>query len=116
MTIPSLFESGIATLLYLFLFFIVGMGLWQFVQPYFKSQVSERKLKSLIPLGAAATVLGVIGIIQGYINTMEIIEAAGDISPAIVAQGFKNSFSYGVLGLLSLAASFAFKYLNAPKQ
>ncbi len=40
MTIPSLFESGIATLLYLFLFFIVGMGLWQFVQPYFKSQSS----------------------------------------------------------------------------
>jgi hypothetical protein len=47
---------------------------------------------------------------------METIEAAGDISPAIVAQGFQNSFSYGVLGLLSLAASFVFKYLNAPRQ
>ncbi len=115
MAIPSIFESGIATILYLFLFFIVGMGLWQFIQRYFKSQASERRLKSLIPLGAASTVLGVIGIIQGYINTMETIEAVGDISPAIVAQGFKNSLAYGVLGLLSLAASFVFKYLNALK-
>ena len=115
MTIPSIFQSGIATILYLFLFFIVGMGLWQFIQIYFISHASERRLKSLIPLGSAATVLGVIGIIQGYINTMETIEAVGDISPAIVAQGFKNSFSYGVLGLLSLAASFIFRYLNALK-
>lgn len=57
-------------------------------------------LRSLIPLGLAAAAFGFIGLIMEYRDAFELIEAAGDISPSIVAGAFKAGLSYPILACL----------------
>ncbi|MEM7110281.1 MAG: hypothetical protein AAF519_18790 [Bacteroidota bacterium] len=66
----------------------------------------------MVPLGWSAAVFGLIGSVRKYVITFDAIEQAGDISPSIVAAGFGSGGSYFVLGLLSLAIAFFFKFLN----
>jgi hypothetical protein len=67
-----------------------------------------------VPLGAAATVFGFIGMFNQYIDVFKAIELAGDISPSIIASGYGSGGSYPILGLLSLAVSYVFRYINDP--
>ena len=107
--LPPLLPIGMSSILYLFLIYILAMGFWQL----FSIRVGKTiHVKSLVPLGAAAVVVSVIAFVQHYRRVFEAIEQAGDISPSIVAAGFKGAFSYPILGLLCLAIAYVFKYAN----
>jgi hypothetical protein len=113
MRFPPIFESNIALLLYACLAYIVGMGLWQFIKSrYILAEGDSMQLRSLIPLGIAGVALGFVGLFLQYSEAFEVIEAAGDISPSIVAGAMKSAFSYPALGFLSLAISCIFRYIN----
>ena len=113
MRFPPIFQSNISLLLNSFLAFIVVMGLWQFIKSrYLLKNGESMELRSLIPLGLAAAAFGFIGLIMEYRDAFELIEAAGDISPSIVAGAFKAGLSYPILGLLTLAISCVFRYIN----
>ena len=45
-------------------------------------------------------------------DAFEAIEAAGDISPSIVAGALKAVWAYPILGMLTLAISCVFRYVN----
>lgn len=111
--LPSLFDFGFASILYLFLAYILGMGLWQFRQIRLLNENEESvHARSLVPLGWAAVAMGFVALIQRYREAFDLIEAAGDISPSIVASAMSAALSYPTLGLLCLAISFLFKYFN----
>jgi hypothetical protein len=108
--LPPLLPLGFGSMLYLFLTYIICMGCWQF---YLIRSGKEFRIKSLVPLGAAAVVVSFIAFVQHYRMVFKSIEQQGDISPAIVAAGFKEAFDYPTLGLLCLAIAFIFKYVNS---
>ena len=112
MLIPQPFESYLATTLYLLFIFIIYKGVFQYT---LLQKSKTNSIKSLVPLGTIGLILGIIGYIRGYMITFEAIEAAGDISPEIVASSFGHSGTYPILGLLLLATSFLFKYMNQPR-
>jgi hypothetical protein len=112
MLIPHPFDSYLSSSIYLLLVFIIYKGVIQYLK---LRKDSELKIRSLIPLGAIGLILGIIGHVRLYIKTFEAIEVAGDISPQIVASALGKGGSYPILGLLVLAVTFLFKYLNQAK-
>jgi hypothetical protein len=113
MQFPPLYESNASLILYAFLSYIIVMGLWQFVKSrYLLKEGESMQMRSLIPLGVAAVAFGFIGLFFQYTDAFEAIEAAGDISPSIVAAALKSAWSYPALGFLSLATSCVFRYVN----
>jgi hypothetical protein len=113
MMLPYPFVNGIALILYGLLLFVIGSGLWQFVKSrYLLKEGDTFRFRSLVPLGAVATVIGFIGLLNQYRIVFKDIEAAGYISQAIVAAGLHSAFGFPILGLLTLAISFVFKYVN----
>lgn len=113
MHFPAIYESNVALLIYAFLIYIIAMGLWQFVKSrYLLKHGESMQLRSLIPLGGAAAAFGFVGLFIQYSDAFEAIEAAGDISPSIVAGALKEAVSYPILGLLALAVSCVFRYVN----
>lgn len=111
MRFPHPAESGIAFILYAFLIFIAGMGVWQFVRTRYLADTS--KPRSLVPLGAAAAAFGLIGLYGQWSEAFEAIEMAEDISPAIVAGALRNGVSYPTFGFLIFAISLVFRFVNS---
>lgn len=109
MKIPSFFDSIFSIVLFGLLLLIVILGIVQFVR--IKTGKVD-KVRSLVPVGALAITIGILGYINGMIDAFNAIEAAGDISPQIVAASFSNVGEYLVLGLISLAFSFVFRFVN----
>lgn len=109
MYIPFFFDSWASATLYFFLAGVIAVGIWQFIQ--IKSGKVE-KVRSLVPLGAVAVCIGFIGNFIKITGAFEAIEAAGDISPQIVAGAIKQGPPYVVLGFVILAVAFVFKYVN----
>ncbi|MEQ8245136.1 hypothetical protein [Fulvivirga sp.] len=109
MLIPSPLDSFLSVALYVLLVFIIYKGVAQYI---LKSKEGVEEARSLVPLGAIGLIFGIIGYIRGYMMAFEAIEAAGDISPSIVAASFGQSGSYPILGLICLAVSYLFKYIN----
>ena len=70
------------------------------------------RFRSAVPLGWAAAAVGIAGLFQQYLTGFEMIEAAGDISPSIVASALRSGFAYPVLGFLCLAIGYVFKFVN----
>src|SRR4051812_11704803 len=95
MLFPASYESGFAIILYMFLLFIVAVGLWQFVKSrYLLKEGESMRMRSLIPLGGAAAAFGIVGLLKHYADAFEAIEIAGDISPSIVAGALRSAMSY----------------------
>lgn len=111
MNFPHPLDSGMSMLLYLFLLYIIAMGAWQFIRVRIRRDATA-KPRSLVPLGAAALVVGLMGLFQSHQNAFDAIESAGDISPSIVAGAMRGGYSYPILGLFCLAVSFLFRYTN----
>ena len=113
MHIPPIFDSWLSVLLYFLFLFIIGKGIQQFVKIRFGDfDPQHDKIRSTVPLGAAAVAFGFLGHFRGASQALDAIEAAGDISPSLLANALGHSGSYPVLGLLCLGLSFVFKYLN----
>jgi len=113
MPLPPLLQSNVSLLLYALLTYIILMGLWQFIRSrYLLKEGESMRLRSLIPLGLAGAAFGFIGLFMEYSDAFEAIEAAGDISPSIVAGALKAVWAYPILGMLTLAISCVFRYVN----
>lgn len=113
MNLPSITDSGVAVILYTFLLVITGFGLYQFAKSrYLLKEGESMKFRSMVPLGWASLAFGFIGLFNQYKMAFQLIEAAGDISPAIVASAMRTAFNYPILGFLCLAVSYVFRFVN----
>ena len=107
--LPPIDELGYPTLMYLLIGYILLMGLLQLHEVKVEGKESK---KSYVPLGGMALVLGIIAFIQKIRMAFDAIEAAGDISPQIVAANISGAYAYPTLGLIGLALAYLFKYLK----
>lgn len=113
MRFPSIYDSGIAFILYAFLIFIIGTGAWQFAKSrYFLKEGETFRFRSLIPLGGAAVAFGFMGLYKQWTDAFDAIVLANDISPSIIAGAMGDGVSYPALGFLILAISCVFRYVN----
>lgn len=114
MELPHPFYSGFATALYLLLMYILVVG---FLQHYRMEWLRHPVLRrSLIPVGVIALATGFWGLIRNTQETFDAIEAAGDISPSLVAAGISSGYPLLHLGLLCLILSLVFYYFNHKKE
>lgn len=60
----------------------------------------ERGLHAILFWGVFSAVLGVYGQLSGIYNALQIIIRAPDISPPIIAEGFAESFTTTLYGLV----------------
>lgn len=70
-----------------------------------KKQDNSKTIKIINALGVFAIAWGFTGQIIGLISAFEVIEMAGDISPAMLAGGLKISFYAPVFGLITFMVS-----------
>ena len=113
MHLPLVYESGIASMLYLLLLLIVIMGTWRFIKSrYLLREGETAQFRSVVPLGWTAVALGFVGLLKQYSEAFQAIEAANDISPSIVAQAMGPAFTYPSLGFLCLAISYVLQFVN----
>ena len=63
---------------------------------------------------ALAPMLGFLGTVIGMIDAFDAIEAAGDISPAVVAKGIKVALLTTVAGLIvAIILQIAFNFITS---
>lgn len=114
MYLPYPLYSSFTIILYVLLLYILIVGFLQYIQLKKAGEITHSLLKkSLVPLGALATVVGFMGLYDSKTLAFDAIAAAGDISPALVANGLAEGYPIITLGLLCLAISFLFKYFNS---
>jgi len=77
---------------------------------------SEMKAKPLsetiLFLGSLAFLWGVLGQVTGMLQALGVIHEVGDISPALIAGGFKISLLAPVYGFVLLIVSYLVWYVN----
>lgn len=74
---------------------------------YFKSNSNNKKLRELtLFLGSLAFFWGIFGQIIGLLGAMSAIEAVGEISPSLLAGGFKVSMYTTTYGFALFIVSF----------
>ena len=74
---------------------------------YFKSNTNNKKLRELtLFLGSLAFFWGIFGQIIGLLGAMSAIEAVGEISPSLLAGGFKVSMYTTTYGFALFIVSF----------
>ena len=111
--LPGVTDSTLSILLYVLLAYSVAMGFWSLFLKYRYTRRGESiKVKSLIPVGCVATIFGILGYFMKVNNTFSEIERSSDISPSLVAGQLGNIYAYPALGLIVLAITLAFKYVN----
>ncbi len=104
------FHSPIAAFQYALIILIVILGIRQ----YDISRKGGKINKSfVVPLGAICLIIGFLGLILQVKQAFEAIEVAGDISPQIVASGIKAGYDYPIMGLVGIAISYAFRFINS---
>ncbi|MDH5381531.1 MAG: hypothetical protein OEW75_11795 [Cyclobacteriaceae bacterium] len=111
--IPNPLQSNIAISQYLIIAGILFYGIKQYI--LFKKGHETNK-SYVIPLGALCLIFGFIGLFITMKEAFNSIEAAGDISPQIVAHSISAAYDYPILGLIGLALSYAFKFINSEIQ
>lgn len=76
--------------------------------------LSSNKLKTIPVAGSTAFMLGILAQVIGLYQAMGAIQAAGDVSPALIAGGFQVSLIAPIYGLiifvLSLIAYLAISF------
>ena len=103
------YEMGISVILYSFLGYITIMGGIQWYQYKFGELT---KVKSYVPLGAVALIVGVIGNVVRVRQAFDAIAAAGDVSPELVASEITRGYDFLIIGLVTLAVAFLYKYIT----
>ena len=107
---PNPLHSYIALAQYILVIGIFIIGIYQRVQ--LKNGISINK-SYVIPLGATCLIFGFIGLLVSIKEAFRTIEAAGDISPQIVANSFSEAYDYPILGLFGLAFAYLFRFINS---
>lgn len=70
-------------------------------------RVPTRRLRNMMIAGGTAFAAGILGQVIGLYQAMSVIERAGDISPAILAGGFKVSVIAPIYGLIIFLLTLA---------
>ena len=110
MPLPNPFQSYLALSQYLLILVIAIIGSVQYIKAKKGTKVNAAYV---LPLGAICLIVGFLGMFKTYRAAFEMIEVVGDISPQIIANSFKVAFDYPILGILGLALSYAFKFINS---
>ncbi|MDZ7773124.1 MAG: MotA/TolQ/ExbB proton channel family protein [Balneolaceae bacterium] len=105
----ELFQMGGYFMYLVTLFGIISLlFLVQSVRPLFRGErASPRLLRNMMIAGGTAFASGLLAQVAGLYQAMSAIEAAGDISPALLAGGFKVSMIAPIYGLLIFLGTLA---------
>lgn len=114
MALPHPFSSVFAAVLYLILFYILIIGFLQYYKP--ERLTLPIFKKSLVPVGIIGLAVGFWSLVYTIQQAFDAIEAAGDISPSMVAGGIASGYAYIYLGILCLIVSLVFYYFNHKKR
>lgn len=114
MALPHPFSSVLAAILYLILFYILIIGFLQYYKPERLTLAIFKK--SLVPVGIIGLAVGFWSLVYTIQQTFDAIQAAGDISPSMVAGGITSGYPYLYLGILCLIVSLVFYYFNHKKR
>lgn len=71
-----------------------------------KTADSKRTREMILFLGSLAFLWGILGQVTGMIQALTCVEAAGDISPSLIAAGFRISLLAPVYGFVLFLFSF----------
>jgi biopolymer transport protein ExbB/TolQ len=79
--------------------------------PLFKGEIdslesASRKISYIKSVGLFALVVGILGQMVGLFSAFQAIEMAGDVSPSLMAGGFKVSMITTLYGFLIYVISF----------
>ncbi len=111
-TLPPFTDSAMSVFMYLSTAYILVCAITAL---YFRIKLSAAPgwaVRPVVWLGAANAALGLFGFFLNYTQAMQAIQAAGDISPSILAGAYVLSGSYPVLGFLSLSIAFLFQFFS----
>ncbi|MEL6561839.1 MAG: hypothetical protein AAFQ94_26875 [Bacteroidota bacterium] len=109
MELPSPFTLSFSSISWLILLYVLYLGSYQFYQIKIKKAPYR---KNIVPLGYLALIFTIIDYILGMKTAFETIAEAGDISPALVAGSMSYSMNSLFLGLITLAITYLFQYIN----
>jgi hypothetical protein len=119
MLYQNLVEGGLLFMLPIYILWVVviALNLALIYRLAVKKTGDSKRIKELILfLGSLAFLWGILGQVTGMIQALACVEAVGDISPALIAGGFKVSLLapvYGfVLFIFSFVSWFAFRRLD----
>ena len=105
----SLFYSMIEGVSYEFLFFMTAclflMLLVAFISFFLDKKVVWLGVGFVLLLGLLSFLIGVLFTVIGMMGAFDAIEAAGDISPSLVAGGVKMAIKSTVIGFCVLIVS-----------
>lgn len=83
-------------------------------------RVSARRLRNMMIAGGTAFASGLLAQVVGLYQAMSVIEVAGEVSPVILAGGFKVSMIAPIYGLLifllTLAAYLLVQFFQPARQ
>lgn len=83
----------------------IGLAVKALMETIKETSYPDRLVKSVPLAGSAAFALGLLAQAVGLYQAMGAIEAAGDISPAMLAGGFKVSLIAPIYGLILFVVS-----------
>lgn len=117
MIIKHLFEGGplfmsLIYIMYILVIFFVIKSLINYRSSKLTEQFLLRQNSWILFLGSFAFLTGIFAQMVGFYEAMHVIQQAGDISPALIAGGFKVSLLAPLYGfqLLLLAGLYWFLY------
>ena len=77
--------------------------------------VSAKKYKDKVkPIGILAFAIGLLSGLIRLLSIFDLVEAAGDISPSLLAGGIKMIFITMIYGLIILIISLVLNIINKP--
>ena len=77
--------------------------------------VSAKKYKDKVkPIGVLAFAIGLLSGLIRLLSIFDLVEAAGDISPSLLAGGIKMIFITMIYGLIILIISLVLNIINKP--
>ncbi|MGF1586851.1 MAG: MotA/TolQ/ExbB proton channel family protein [Bacteroidales bacterium] len=109
----NLIEGGIYFMLPIYLMWVIniiltGIIIFRFSREETKSSTSLKPLSELVLfLGSFAFLFGVLGQIIGLIQALQVIPQIPDVSPALLAGGFRVSLLAPAYGFVLLLISYA---------
>ena len=92
---------GILTAVFIIM---IAWAIYHFLPVFLKKEFDAKKTKSRLKhvktIGSFALVTGILGQLIGLYGAFEAIEAAGDVSPGLLAGGLKVSMITNIYGIL----------------
>lgn len=108
-----------------FTFLLVGLsilgvliyGTYLTIQLYWfkKRTIRKTSIDSMLVLGVAAFISGILNQIAGIIQALEVIIQVSDVSPQIIMGGIIESFKVPILCALVLILSLVYWFFNKRK-